>query len=372
VRHLLEVLQSTGPEEESDSELGRKQERLAWALRVVFAVLLAVLAVLVVLGVRDTIETSTAVISGAAAVALGAGSSFGIFVAQQRNLFATLHQAQVRASQVEVNERNLVLAAQDLRRITQAYGQFLDWAAVLSVVIAQPYGEDQGPVADVLLVADGMPLSTAIGAAAPPDGLLAETVRRLRQDHYQPGWLDLPWEAVLASAMDRLEEGEGSDLTWLYSEPSGPDHLLSRWAELVETAGTGDQPRMRAWQQVLERLPPAMLAAALPTDVRTGDGTVRPLEEFLAGIGAQAPARSSGGPPPRFALESFGVDARVSGRAAVAESWSRSSTVGGWGQVCCTVQLSEGLPHWDLSWTPDRAVDVDPDEHGWVWTGPAL
>jgi hypothetical protein len=373
VRELLTKLDEAARRPEMTSELQRKQRRLALAMRILFAVLLVVLAVLIVLGVRDTIEPLTTLLSCVGAIVVWTGATFALFVAQQRNLFAELHRRRTAASETEINERNLARAVADLRRSTQAYGQFLEWSKALAVVLERPFGDPPARRRTDDLVVAGMPLSTRLGVAHPAEETVTEAVRQLRQDHFRFGWLSGVWDEVLGEAHRRIGNDDlRDDPQRLYGEPSGASFALSRWADSLAGEGIGSGPGEAMWESVLARArqprDPALRGQALLARVRTSAaGDTVSVEDFLAGVGESNVTGSQ-----QFAREVFGPNARISGQTAVAATWARRVGDGGFGQIAVTVQLSEGMPAYDLAWTPAGLQAGDDEEIVVPYHGPAI
>ena len=200
VRDLLARLAEAARADELDADLQRTQRRLAIVIRVLLGLLIVVLGVDVFLGVKAVIEPHTAVAVGIGAVVVWFAGTATAFTVQQRNLFAVLHRRRQAASDAEVNQRNLAIALGDLRRTSQAYGEFLEWARVIAVVLAQPFGKAATDVRPALVIGDGMPRSVRVGVARPDESQLADVVEQLRTERYQFGWLEPIWEEVLSDA----------------------------------------------------------------------------------------------------------------------------------------------------------------------------
>jgi hypothetical protein len=208
------------------------------------------------------------------------------------------------------------------------------------------------------VVDEGMPLSTRLGVAAPADDVVERAVSELRRDHYRFGWLSPMWDQVLGDAARRLGP-QALDLaeepTRMYAEPSGDDHFLEAWADLLESEGPGEVAARAWWTSVVDALAADDLAATLVADVQvTTRGDVGDVQSFLAGVGTARPGTQ------QFDREVFSPNARVSGAAAITETWSREVGVDGLGKAWVTVQLSGGLPAYELAWTPEPPPDGGP------------
>jgi hypothetical protein len=356
VRQLLEEVASAASEPHVDLAAERRQRQLALVMRVLAGVFVVALVVITVLGVRDVIEPRTAVISGLTALLVWFLSTFGVFFTQQRALFQERHRRRLAASRAEINQQNLTYALQDLRRTTQAYSQLLQWSRIVSVMVAQPFGEPPPLDLTVEVVDDGMPLSIRLGMARPRDEIVDRAVQQLRRDHYRFGWLSPMWDEVLADAGRRLGP-EALDLveepTRMYAELSGEEHFLLRWAELLEDEGPGAVAGRALWGSILEALRTRDLADELVAEVQVSTaGEVIDFEHFLAGVGATDHGHQ------QFDREVFSPNARVSGLATIRNTWSRRVQVDGLGKAAVTVQLSDGMPVYELAWTPEGPPDA--------------
>ena len=360
VRSLLARLSEAAKAGEPDSDLQRRQRRLAILIRVLLAVLLVVLVVDVVLGVQDAIQPSDAILIGVAAVVLWFVGTAAAFIIQQRNLFAALHRRRQAASEAEVNQRNLAIALADLRRTSQAYGEFLDWSRIISVVLAEPFGGVENMIRPPLAIGAGMPRSVRVGVAQPDPAVLDDVIEQLRTERYRFGWLGPIWDDVLGDAHRRLGPAARElreDAGLMYGEPAGTDQLLTRWADLLEAEGTGSAAGDAMWQSTLAKLEDTPLGDSLLTSVSPADGG-RPttLEDFMASIGDDRSPTTT-----EFDYAVFRRQAQVAGRAAVTSTHGAVSTADGLAKAAVTVQFSDGIPAYELSWTPDGSPASDSD-----------
>lgn len=358
VRGLLAQLAEAAQGGELDADLQRKQRRLAILIRALLGLLVVVVGVDVVLGVKAVIEPHTAVGVGVAAVLVWFVGTAAAFTVQQRNLFAVLHRRRQAASDAEVNQRNLAIALGDLRRTSQAYGEFLEWARIIAVVLAEPFGNADADLRPAMVIGDGMPRSVRVGVARPDESVLADVVEQLRAERYHFGWLGPIWEEVLADAHRRLGPAARElrdDPGLMYSQAPGPDHLLTRWADLLETEGTGTAAGDALWRETLTTLEDTPLGDSLLTEVVPADGgRPRPLADFMAGIGEvrEGDGGVSGAATTEFDYAVFRRQAHVAGKAAVSRTYVEMSSADGLAKAAVTVQLSEGMPVYDLNWSP--------------------
>jgi hypothetical protein len=359
VRELLAALENATLEPERFSDLERRQRTLTIIMWILLALIVVSVGLITYLGINDLITTTRAVLSGIGAVAgwfLLTGVAFAI---QQRNLFAALNRRRQATAQAIVDRQNLEVRMQDLRRTSQAYGEFLEWSRIVGVLVNRPFGDRPDEDAPRVMVGDGMPACASIGVARPNDVVVEEAVQWLRHDRYRFGWLGRAWESLLADAPNRLGPKARelrSDPDKMYAEPSGPDDLLSRWAEILDSEGVGGAAADWLWQEALEALKSSPLADSLIADVATAGGGYQPLTEFLADIGCDDVDSRT------FDTEVFSIRAQIAGRHAVHSTWTADAERPGLGRAAVMVQLSAGLPLWDLAWGTEKDQETDNDD----------
>jgi hypothetical protein len=209
-----------------------------------------------------------------------------------------------------------------------------------------------------------MPRSVRVGVARPDESVLADVVEQLRAERYHFGWLGPIWEEVLGDAHRRLGPAARElrdDPGMMYSQAPGRDHLLTRWADLLEAEGTGAAAGDALWRDTLATLEDTPLGDSLLTEVVPADGgRPRPLADFMAGIGEIGGGRGDvgGTATTEFDYAVFRRQAHVAGKAAVSRTYGEMSSADGLAKAAVTVQLSEGMPVYDLSWSPE------PPTHG--------
>ena len=176
----------------------------------------------------------------------------------QRDLFHLLHRREQAEKDVEVARHNLRQAARDLRRLTDAYGQFLVWSRVLGVVMSQPFGPPTAAVTDAVDLQPPLPRSTKIGTVELEPAVLAQLAEDIRRDVFAAGWLSMPWQAVIDSAAALVGPGftdapEGAERDLLSSSGPGAVPLfLDTWSERVVRDGIATSGADALWQQILE------------------------------------------------------------------------------------------------------------------------
>lgn len=169
-----------------------------------------------------------------------------MYMKGQRRLYQFIHRKEQAATALETATRHLSEALEDLRKLTRAYRQYLDWARALGAFIHAPLGAV--PPVDVadLSIGQGMPRSIRLGAAQVDNDAVDEVAGILRRDLFRAGWLSAPWEAYvgdLPTSLGDLRYTIASDATMLDRDPNpdGKGPVLTRWSQAV-SAGAGDRP----------------------------------------------------------------------------------------------------------------------------------
>ncbi len=203
VAGILERLRE-GAGDDVDDRLARSQRKLARALRIlfiVFAVLLALVGILL----------GFAVVGAALGWSLIGGlllawfvSSFVLFIRGQATLFRLMRERRELLSRREADEANLRHALRDMRRLVDAYTQFLRWSEVLGVVLADPFGSSSREASSSTPGLAGLPLSVVVGEAQTDAAALDIVAAELRRLAFEPGWLNAVFGTVMRNAHRRL------------------------------------------------------------------------------------------------------------------------------------------------------------------------
>ena len=148
---------------------GEAKLTLARWTQVLVILWLVLTGVFIWLGVRGTVEwwVPVSVIVGTLVILLVCLCM--AFIKSQRQLFALLHQRRRQKSEEAVDLQNLQTLISDVRRLWQAYGQFLSWSRAIGSFLSAPLGPDREQPTTPLDVAWGLPMSTSIGVAQPAD-----------------------------------------------------------------------------------------------------------------------------------------------------------------------------------------------------------
>lgn len=375
---LLEKLRTaTTPADPGESNLGlARWVQLAAALWVVLS------GVFIYLGSAGYVRwwvTVLVVLGGLLIVLVTLGV---VFFITQRRLFALIHQRKSVVAEHEVDRQNLLSALTDLRRLSQAYGQFLAWSRVIGSFLAAPLGPDTHRSHSVLHIERGLPMSTAVAVARPAPDQVATTAGYLRRDLFHPGWLTRSWDELITRAAPPApgtrEQTAGSSALWSErGRNSGSG--LDRFSADMYSGAISSSGADVVWRQALDLLagPMGGLVPQLLASVEVVGGAQTSIEEFLGGIDRQTEPTGS------FAPTLLSDRAITESVARVHTDYRRPRRFG-LGIVCAATQLSDafaidhlvstgGDKRVDSTWTPG-AVDepgATPAAPGSPTTAPA-
>ncbi|SDS76260.1 hypothetical protein [Microlunatus soli] len=359
VRTLVEALAQAADLSEIEDETRRRQRKLAKLMRIFLVVFVVLEVILFVLRGLDVIDWSVVAFAGVGVLIAWLIGSFILFVRNQQALFSELNRRREIGSQAEANRQNLAYATRDLRRLTEAYDQFLAWSRVLGVLLAEPFGHDADARDDAASQTDGLPLSVRIGNAETDPAVVAEAVERARRQLFGAGWLtsgrQAPWLRVLADAPSRLGPRAmdlRDDPQRMFAEGSDQESLLLAWADDLERSGIGATGGDWYWSRIADGLNNSELSRQLVARVRV-DGTVQDWVDFAANTDAATVAALRDGQQ-TLSPEIFGAEARVAGRHRIAQHWF-TETNRGLSRIAVLIQLTDGLPVFELGLVEDAA-----------------
>lgn len=337
VRGLLGKLR-TAPE--PPPEPGRNNALARW-IQITVALLVIATAVLGFLAHRDLIKWWWAVPAGLALYLLAFGLCASAFFRSQQELFQLLNRRRSILSQREVDEQNLRTALRDLRRLSQAYGEFLCWSRALGSYLAAPLGPNKIESDAVLRLSWGLPMSTAVGYAAPAEADIDTTVGYLRRDLFGQGWLTAGWDdLVLGADPAPLGARDGViENAAMWTQPGrGSGSILDQWSTDLFTGQRTATGADVAWERARTALrgPMAQLAHSLINQVQVPGSAPVDRQQFLAGIDAPTGTAAT---LDRSLLTDL---ATTYGRGQVADD-IRSTMPDGMGLICVATQISDGF-----------------------------
>lgn len=346
IKSFLEELRSAGAAEDIPAAMAARQKKLSKLLRIVALVFgVVVLGVLALFGFA-VISATIALIAGISAVVMWLVTTVVAFARGQRDLFRMMNARQELIANVEVIKRNLRYAVRDLKRLTDAYAQFLAWSRLLGSFLAAPFGSPVTVDDDGERLGSGLPMSVKLGAAVVEPEALGNAVVTLRRDIFRAGWLTEPWEEIVAAAPSMI----GPDAYELRSDPwsiyghsgAGSGSLLVRWADLLVAQGVDPSVADRLWHRVLEQLDGdkrELAQSLLESITEVGQSSAQRVSynSFMDGVDDPAAVTSSS----NFDPEVFEQSVRATASSHVDRSWGRTATVG-LSRVAVMTQLSAG------------------------------
>ncbi|MEP9395101.1 MULTISPECIES: hypothetical protein [Gordonia] len=279
------------------------------------------------------------------------------FISTQRRLFALLHQRRSVIAEYEVDHQNLLSAFQDLRRLSQAYGQFLSWSRIIGSFLAAPLGPDMHRSAEVLHISNGMPMSTQVGVARPAATEVGTTAGYLKRDLFHPGWLTRSWEELILRAAPpqpgARDTTVGSSVLWSERGRFSGSRLDQFSGEMYTGTVTSSGADV-VWRQALERLagPMSGLVPRLLAVVAPVGGAETSIGEFLGGLDQQTAPEGS-------FPDTLLTDGAVMSSVAKVVTDYRRPRLHGLGIICAATQLSDAFAVDNLVTTADRSARVD-------------
>jgi len=356
---LAQLREAAGSDDSQAAEA--HQRRLGRRLRSILAISLIVLAALGTLAGMSVIDWTLGAILGVTLLVLAAILMVMTFGLGWRQLFQLINRGRSSEPLADSITANLRQAVRDLRTLSEAYGQFLEWSRVAAAFLAEPYpAGGLGRVRRLRLTGE-FPRAVKIGEAEPNAAAIASVAAGLRKEVFTVGWLSPVWQELLGDAEHRLGP-DAHDLkdapTRMYGELSaatvGRESLLSRWVDLIVAEGPGLSGSDALWERVLSLLrgPPAAEVDRLLCSIRvlgTPDGRRTDLARFLNGVQQSDGQRR----------ERFFDAALLSPRASTAGSARVDSVMSatrwdGLSRTDLVLEMGASIPAWEFRFSDDR------------------
>jgi hypothetical protein len=272
----------------------KEQRRLVNWMRILAVLLVVGVVVVIVLGGLGVISASMALGVGGAWVGSGILAMFLTFIQGQRNLFKALHRRHRAVEQADVNFRNLRHAMRDLRRASEAYGQFLMWSQVLAIFVHSPLGGPKPPEIDILTGLIGLPPNVLVGELRQRDARLEAIALEMRRKIFAISWLSGPWKDFLEDAARRIGPSAadlaGSPEAMFSERTDVEESLLVAWVEILQREGvgtvTGDDVRRSIRAELLSA--EGRQAHLSDAEVIDAQGTSTSLADFVGGVGSDS------------------------------------------------------------------------------------
>lgn len=347
VQQLLERLRTAQqPPEPQSSNMA-----LARAIQVTLVILLLVSGVFAYFAIDGVLDWWVALLVVLALFVIWFGACAFMFIRTQRQMFAMLHQRRMVIGEFEIDKQNLRTALRDLRRLSQAYGQYLSWSRVLGSFLAAPLGPDHFRQTSTIQVGWGLPMSTGVGSAQPAADDVTTAAGYLRRELFHLGWLSSSWDDLVLSSIPphhgggqfgpgNRPYGMSADASPVWGDRGrGTGSSLDRWSvDMFGGVRTSTGAEL-VWQRAVASLggPMSELVPRLVGSVKVAGGPVVPLAEFLVGLDADVP-------PAGTFDRSLLTDLAVTNAAADVVVDIRSRALTGLGRVCVATQLSDAMP----------------------------
>jgi hypothetical protein len=301
-----------------DDDFAERQEALARrSRRLIWGGLLVPLALFVAVQF-SWISGRTAVLVGLAALVAWIVTLTIMFVIGQARLFRLLNRQVSDRGAAEATRSNLAAALGDLDRVLCAYGSYRHWAAILGTVVARPFGAPAPRRPGLRKLTGPLPRSVQVGAVVAAPEALRDATAALEPLVFVEGWLDTSYQVFLATAARSVQTstltGE-QQVDALFTELSRRDSdSLARLADVVATAGVGEQARLRFWERAAALLAQPPLAAVRTALLANVDWSGERAAELSAmgDVLTQADRASIG-----FTGELLAADARAQGALIV-------------------------------------------------------
>jgi hypothetical protein len=319
-----------------------------------------------VLAVREVVRLPTAILITVLPLVLWLVFVVSGFVREWREAFRDLLRRRETASRVTAVRANLRQATIDVRRLADAYEQYLVWSRVVGSVLHDPFGPVPRPGGAGTAITHGLPRTTRIARAQVDENVTGFASAALRADFFGTGWLGRLWLEHLQGAGRQLNRHDLVDDRWeglLDLRGGVRDSALLQWARFLGEHGTSPASGTRLWAAVMESLRGRhqKLAESLLSSVHgieRGDQRPLGLAEFLTGVDEPMhPARTQ-----QFDTSHFTAQATADDRAAVDLHVPMQAQVG-LSRVDVLVQLSVACPAWDFAVTEQLREEAGPG-HG--------
>lgn len=243
VQELTERVEQLSAQPPLPESVQDEQDRLASDVRVMSAVSLSLIAILIALTALSVLHWGWLILGIVLIVASWTGAGAWLHVKSSAKVYAYLNRLRAATTELDDATRHRIEALEDLRRISRAYRQYLDWARVFGAFIHAPLGNPEQSGQRVLHVGQGMPLNVAIGVAVPDRESLEDVATRWRGELFRVGWLSEAWREFvsdLPSSLGALRHRLLSDPSLLGNDPTvDGEPVLTRWSTaLAETVPT--------------------------------------------------------------------------------------------------------------------------------------
>lgn len=237
VGQLTDKVNHLSAQPEVPNNVRELQDSLTMQVMVLSAVSASSIAILIALAALGVFAWPFLIL-GILLVLLGwTGTGAILHMRSSAQVYAAVNRIDQRSTELEDAQRHRIEALEDLRRISRAYRQYLDWSRVLGAFVHAPHGNPSEVTEQSVHVGQGLPLNIAIGVAMPDDEAVDEVANRWRGQLFPVGWLSEPWNEFRASlppSLGSMRHQLQTDQTLLFHDPviEGVP-ALTRWSRAM-------------------------------------------------------------------------------------------------------------------------------------------
>lgn len=219
-------------------DVAKSQDALAKRMRILAVIGLLGLVAGILLIVFDVLALITGLIVLVGFLIVWFLSGALVYLKGQQLLYQLLNRRTQLDTDLETARRHRAEALEDLRRLSRAYRQFLDWSRAFGSFVQAPLGQPPACSPQKLLVGQGLPRSIGLGMALPDADAVDEVCNRWRLQLFHAGWLSDCWTEFLKTVPASLGQQRyavQSDPGVLLTDPNpdGQGPILTRWSAAV-------------------------------------------------------------------------------------------------------------------------------------------
>ena len=293
VQELTDLVDRLGAKPPAPEAIQQEQDELASHVRVMSAVSLSLIAIFVALTALSVLGWPWLILMVLLTVGAWAGVGAWLHMKSSAKVYAYLNKLRAATTELEDATRHRMEALEDLRRISRAYRQYLDWSRAFGAFIHAPLGQATASTERQLHVGQGMPLNLAVGVAVPDDEAVEDVANRWRGELFRVGWLSDAWRAFISdlpASLGNLRHHLQQDPNLLGNDPAIDGvPVLTRWSTaLAEAVGTRRLPQATSQRIVELTRSDAEARDRLLSRVLVRDSSGRPQEvsrtSFIEGL----------------------------------------------------------------------------------------
>ncbi|MDO5752290.1 hypothetical protein [Arthrobacter sp.] len=289
---VLRQIRDAADASDSLAPVHQAQKKIALWMKIIMGIAIAAVVVTVVLLASEVIEVGPGIAVLAGILIAWLVVALIVFMRGQRELFRLINARTAMLEQDEINRRNLRHILRDLRRLGDAYSQFLAWSHVVGSVLHEPFGRNVSQAAAKEVYVQGLPLNVKVGSVAINPQNIGMATAQLRQGIFSTGWLSQPWQTAVNGAPAQLGsrgyELSGNVELLFRQLGDGETSLLPLWIAALDEQGINNAASHDVWNHVLAELQNnrADLAATMTStvnEVRDGSVAQTSLDAFMSG-----------------------------------------------------------------------------------------